>query len=105
MTKIRLVTFYEASNCWDITEADLDREIDEQLEEYVVSNINNITAPGFEIEDFEVPDSLDRQLVLDICNGKSFGIWSCNYVDFNSEYYQNWIYYKNKKNVWTKFGE
>lgn len=103
MLKIRLVTFYEAPNCWDITVPDLDKEIDEQLEEYVCSNIDNITAPGFEIEDFEVPDSLDRQLVLDICNGKSMGFWTMKSVDFNNEMYLSWIFCKNKKNAWTKF--
>lgn len=110
MLKIRLVTFYEAPDCWDITSFLFfeSKEVDEQLEEYVDNNINNITAPGFEIEDFEVPDNLtmssNKQFIVDICQGKSFGIWSYKNVDFNSEYYQNWIYYKNKENVWTKFG-
>lgn len=102
MTKIRLVTFYEASDCWDITEANPDKEIGEQLEEYVTSNIQNITSPGFVVKDFEVPEDLEKQLILDICNGKSMAVWIENSVDFHSEYYQNWIFFKNKENSWEE---
>lgn len=107
MLKIRLVTFYEAPNCWNITNDKDDRDEDVQLSDYVFGNIDNITAPGFEIEDFEVPDNLtmdsNKQFVVDICQGKSFAIWSYKNVDFNSEYYQNWIFFKNKENSWEEF--
>ena len=103
MTKIRLVTFYEAPNCWDIIEADEEKEVDEQLEQYVKDNIDNITAPGFQVEDFEVPDTLDRQLILDVCNGKSMALWTIKSVDFNSEMYLNWIFFNNKENSWEEF--
>ena len=104
MTQIRLITFYEAPDCWNITDPDLDNEIDEQLEKYVANNVDSINSPGFEIEDFEIPDNLmiqsNKQFVFDICQGKSFDIWSYKSVDFSSEYYQNWIYFKNKNNSW-----
>lgn len=103
MTKIRLVTFYEAPNWAEIIEADEEKEVDEQLEQYARDNIDNITAPGFEVEDFEVPDTLDRQLILDICNGKSMGLWTIKSVDFNNEMWVNWIFYKNKDNHWEEF--
>jgi len=39
--KIRLVTFYEAPNCWNILNEDVeDVEIDVQLNNYVSANIN-----------------------------------------------------------------
>lgn len=103
MIDIRLVVFYEAPDAFDICEADLDQEIDEQLEEYVVANVHNIDSPGFVVQDFEVPDTLDRQLILDICNGKSMGIWTQKSVDFDSELYLSWIFAKNNENKWEQF--
>ena len=93
MTNFRLVTFYEAPDCWDILDADEEIEIDVQLEKYVSENINeNIDSPGFIVEDFTVPENLNNGLILDICNGKSFGEWSRYTVDFHNEHYQNWIF-------------
>ena len=109
MIKVRLVTFYEAPSCWDRFESDADEdvELDVQLNEYVGSNIGQIDSPGFEVEDFEIPDNLNmgenKQLVMDICNGKSFSTWINNGVDFHNEYYQNWVYFKNKDNEWQEF--
>ena len=99
---IRLVVFYEAPNAYDIIEDDEDREVEDQLEDYVRNNINNLNSPGFVVEDFTAPDSLERQLVLDICNGKSMGIWTMNSVDFRSELYLSWIF-TNKDGVWKEF--
>jgi hypothetical protein len=107
MVKIRLVTFYEVPNCWNITNDEDDRDLDVQLGEYVFDNIDNITAPGFEIEDFEIPDNLtmdsNKEFVVDICQGRSFNAWNEAGVDFGSEYYQNWIFFKNKENSWEEF--
>lgn len=104
MAKIRLVTFYEAPNCWDVLD-DHEDEIDEQLNEYVLKNIKKINMPGFKVEDFNVPDNLtksNKRLVMDACNGKSFSVWVNNQVDFHNEYYQNWVFtYKDKK--WKEF--
>lgn len=107
MVKIRLVTFYEAPNCWNITNDEDDRDLDVQLGEYVFDNIDNITTPGFWVEDFEIPDNLtmdsNKQFVVDICQGRSFNTWNEAGVDFGSEYYQNWIFFKNKENSWEEF--
>lgn len=107
MVKIRLVTFYETPNCWDNFDDEDDRDIDVQLSEYVFKNINDIGGSGFEIEDFEVPDNLtadsNKQFVVDICQGRSFNAWNEAGVDFGGEYYQNWIFYKNKENSWEEF--
>jgi len=107
MIKIRLVTFYEAPNCWKITNDEDDRGIDVQLSEYVFGNIDNITASGFCVEDFEIPDNLNmdsnKQFVVDICQGRSFCTWLYRGVDLRSEYYQNWIFIKNKENSWEEF--
>jgi hypothetical protein len=99
---IRLVIFYDTPDAYNVIEDDEDREVDEKLEEYVNTNINNLNSPGFVVENFEVPDSLERQLVLDICNGKSMCIWTTKSVDFYSELYLSWIF-TNKEGVWKKF--
>lgn len=96
MKHIRLVTFYEAPNCWDFLDDDIEFECDAQLENYVLNNINEtIDLPGFVVEDFTVPDDLDRSLILDICNGKSFTLWDSESVDFHSEMYQFWSFIQN----------
>ena len=109
MFKIRLVTFYEAPGAYNFVSLDIvnDEDFDiidqvEQLEEYVVTNIKSLNSPGFLVEDFEVPDSLEKTLILDICNGKSHGVWMQKSVDFNNELYLSWIFI-NKGGVWENF--
>ena len=96
MKSIRLVTFYEAPDCWDILlDADEEIEIDVQLDNYVSNNIKSINSPGFTVTDFTAPDNIDNGLIFDICNGKSFAHWANNYVDFKNEMYQSWIFIEN----------
>lgn len=82
------------------------------LEEYFVSNINTINSPlnsfinnepGFVVKDFEIPETLDKDLIIDICNGKSMKFWIEKHVDFDREFYRSWIFTKNKDD-WELFG-
>lgn len=107
MANIRLVTFYEAPKCWDITDANYDKDVIVQLSEYVFGHIDHIDSPGFEVEDFEIPDNLmmesNKELVVDLCKGRSFTIWYDVDVNFNNQYFNNWIFFKNKDNSWEEF--
>jgi hypothetical protein len=72
-----------------------DPDTDHLIHQYVNDNANNINKleeVGLDVEDFTVPDTLDKQLVLDICSGKTFGVCFNYSTDFYSDYYQNWIF-------------
>jgi hypothetical protein len=109
MTSIRLVIFYQTP---DGTLLKSNEDVNQALEEYLVSNINTINSPlnsfinnpGFVVKDFEIPETLDKDLITDICNGKSMKVWIEKRVMFEVEFYQSWIFTKNKKDDWELFG-
>jgi len=109
MTSIRLVIFYQTP---DGTLLKSNEDVNQALEEYLVSNINTINSPlnsfinnpGFVVKNFEIPETLDKDLITDICNGKSMKVWIEKRVMFEVEFYQSWIFTKNKKDDWELFG-
>ena len=63
-----------------------------QIEQYVYDNCNNfdnLTNSKLIIEDFNIPDNVDKQLILDICARKQFHICRDYSVD---SHYQSWIF-------------
>jgi hypothetical protein len=81
-------------------------EDDTQITQYVNTNCNNVdelTDIRLKIEDFSIPDNLDRQLVLDICTGKEYHICFDNAVDFYTEYHQSWIFVLDNNNQYVPF--
>jgi hypothetical protein len=50
------------------------------------------------IIEFEIPDDLDKQLIFDICSGKSHNLWYLHNIDFSEEYHASWVFIeKNNK--------
>lgn len=70
------------------------------VEKYVNKRITKLRElrknNTFHVEDFDVPDDLDMDLIVDICTGKAFNVWMDNWCNFHKDYLQDWIFVKHK---------
>ena len=109
--KIKLLVWCEGVMPEQFEETD-DFTVHENFDNFVVSEINNNNllqsfekdSPLNKMEsiEFKVPDDLDKQLIFDICYGKSFNMWFEYQIDVYQDYFQNWVFYK-KDDKWEKF--
>ena len=109
--KIKLLVWCEGVMPEQFEETD-DFTVYENFDDFVVREVNNNNLlQSFEKDnlfnkmesiEFEVPDDLSKQLIFDICYGKSCNMWFEHQIDFYQDYYQYWVFVE-KDGKWEGF--
>lgn len=67
-------------------------EIQATKENRLYEFVSSINSKAIKIVEFEVPDNLDKENLVYICQGRAFSVWFDLEIDLFSDYYQNWAF-------------